>query len=159
MGCPNEGEINNDFLGRYIAGACRYSQILINKAFEQFGIAHGQYLFMFFIYFNEGVSQKIVSRELGVDKTTAAKALKFLEKLGYIKRIQSESDKRFYELYITDKGTEIFPLMWKEVRKITEIASKGLSEEEYNKTLECMRMIYSNIREETVRLLLEDENG
>lgn len=157
--CPEKNGLNCDILGRYISGAYRHSQILINRAFEKFNIAHGQYFFMLFVYFNEGVSQKDVSRELGVDKTTTAKALKHLEEIGYIERVQSVTDKRYYELYITEKGNDVFPLMWDEITKIAKIASKGLTEDEYKKTLECMKIICSNIREETDRILKEAENG
>ena len=77
--CPDKNEISCDELGCYISGSYRHSQILINKAFEKFSIGHGLYVFMLFIYFNEGTSQIKPSRELGLDKTTTAKALKRLE--------------------------------------------------------------------------------
>jgi len=150
--CPEKNGISCDVLGRYISGTYRHSQILINRAFEKFKIGHGQYIYMLFIYFNEGVSQKDVSRELGLDKTTTAKALKHLEGLGYIERKQSDNDKRFYELYMTKLGDEKFPKMWEEVTNIAQIASKGLTEEQYKQTLDCMKIIFSNIREETDRL-------
>lgn len=150
--CPEKNGISCDILGRYISGTYRHSQILINRAFEKFNIAHGQYIYMLFIYFNEGVSQKDVSRELGLDKTTTAKALKHLEERGYIERRQSTEDKRFYELYVTALGDEVFPQMWDEVINIAQIASKGLTEEQYKQTLDCMKVIFSNIREETDRL-------
>ena len=97
--CPDKNEISCDELGCYISGSYRHSQILINKAFEKFSIGHGQYVFMLFIYFNEGTSQIKLSRELGLDKTTTAKALKRLEAEGYIERRQNTDDKRYYELY------------------------------------------------------------
>ena len=156
--CPEKNGISCDVLGRYISGAYRHSQVLINKAFEQFDIGHGQYFFMLFVYFNEGVSQKEVSRELGLDKTTTAKALKRLESIGYIERRQSKTDKRFYELYLTQKGNETFPLMWDEITNIAKIASKGLTQEEYDKTLDCMKIIFTNIREATESLIKENGN-
>jgi len=150
--CPEKNGISCDVLGRYISGTYRHSQVLINRAFEKFKIGHGQYIYMLFVYFNEGVSQKDVSRELGLDKTTTAKALKHLEGQGYIERRQSVEDKRFYELYMTKLGDERFPQMWEEVTNIAQIASKGLTEEQYKQTLDCMKIIFSNIREETDRL-------
>jgi len=154
--CPEKNGISCDVLGRYISGTYRHSQILINRAFEKFNIGHGQYIFMLFVYFNEGVSQKEVSRELGLDKTTTAKALKRLESEGYLERRQCSEDKRYYELYMTDRGNVTFPKMWDEVMKIAKIASKGLTEEQYKQTLECMKVIFGNIREETDRIQKEE---
>lgn len=54
-----------------------------------------------------GSSQDSIANHYVLDKCTVARSAKRLEALGYIKREINESDRRQYDLYLTEKGREL----------------------------------------------------
>lgn len=137
--------MQKESLGKYISGIYRTSQSIKNKRFEDYEIGSGQHDFLYVICNNEGISQKELSDRLHVGKGTTAKAVKNLEKSGYIRRERGLEDKRFYRLYLTDKGKELSPLINSTFKEMIDIYAEGFSEEEYNSVLNSLKKILVNI--------------
>lgn len=125
----------------------------IGKALHQAHLQQNRYLARHLEYFkinprilpfymvisqSEGLSQKELTEHIGTEKTQTAKAVKQLEKLGYIVRKQDQSDMRFNKLYISPAGLEILP----EVKGIINIQDKLIcskySDRELNKFIEML---------------------
>lgn len=68
----------------------------------------GQYAYLLYLYENEGANQYDISRDLFIDKTTVAKALKKLEETGYILRKTDQRDKRRVNVFLSKKGKHIY---------------------------------------------------
>ena len=66
-------------------------------------------------------------------------------KSGYIKRERNTNDKRFYKLYLTEKGKEIAPLVNSTFQELTEIYSKGFTVEESTQILISLKKILDNV--------------
>lgn len=67
---------------------------------------------------NEGISVSEISKILDVKKSTVSIAINQLIELGIVNKIQSNTDKRFYYLQLTQKGKDIME-MHKQVHKNT----------------------------------------
>jgi DNA-binding MarR family transcriptional regulator len=79
---------------------------------------------------NEGISVSELSKTLKVKKSTVSVAINQLIDLGIVNKIQSNTDKRFYFLQLTQKGNQIME-MHKQVHKNTiKKISKILNPEE-----------------------------
>ena len=100
---------------------------------------------MYVIANNEGLSQKELSEILNIGKATTAKAVKNLLASGYIKRETDDEDKRFFKLYLTEKGKEIEDTINKTFDEMIEIYSTGFSEDEYDTTLDSLSRIFDNV--------------
>lgn len=137
--------MNNDSFGKYIAAINRSAQSLINKKLEGVDIGSGQHDFLYVISNNEGISQKELSNRLKIGKATTAKAVKNLMKSGYIKREKDIKDKRFYKLYLTEKGMDIKPLVNSTFQELIEIYSKGFTVEECTQVLKVLEKILDNV--------------
>lgn len=94
-------------IGKHIGMIHRAGCIYFSKEFSKFGIGSGQYLFLLNLYKNEGITQEELTEKLKLDKATTARAIKKLEDEGYVKRIKKETDKRAYNLMLTEKAQEI----------------------------------------------------
>jgi DNA-binding MarR family transcriptional regulator len=57
----------------------------------------------------EEISQKALSEELLIDKTTTAKAIGKLEAEGYVRRETDPIDGRYNLLYLTESGRAVVP--------------------------------------------------
>lgn len=139
------GELmQQESFGRYISAIYRHLQILINNELGEYGIGSGQYHFFIQICNNEGISQKDLSKLIQIDKTTTAKAVKKLEEEGYIYREQDSIDKRYNNLYLTEKGKQFIPVLKKCMENITMVLSKGMTLEQRNITLETLQFMLKN---------------
>lgn len=137
--------MNNDSFGKYIAAINRSAQSLLNKKLEGFDIGSGQHDFLYVISNNEGISQKELSDSLKIGKATTAKAVKNLMKSGYINREKDIKDKRFYKLYLTEKGRAIKPLVNSTFQELIEVYSKGFTVEERIQVLKVLEKILDNV--------------
>lgn len=135
----------NKPFGKYIAASYRVAQGIINKKLESVDIKSGQQDFMYVICNNEGISQKELSERLKIGKATTAKAVKSLMESGYIKRERAEDDKRFYKLFLTDKGREIAPLVRNTFKEVSGIYSKGFTDKEAEEVLKILEKLFNNV--------------
>ena len=70
------------------------------------GITRGENLTLLFLLSNEGVNPKGISEFSGVSTARMAKMLNNLEAKGFVRREDSQKDKRCTDVYITDSGRE-----------------------------------------------------
>ena len=75
-----------------------------------------------------GMTQQELARELSCDKVQVVRIIDYLSKHGYVQRVQNPTDKRKYELTITEKARLLIPEIRKVIDKTSSIAFKGLSE-------------------------------
>ncbi|HAK45043.1 MAG TPA: MarR family transcriptional regulator [Spirochaeta sp.] len=138
--------------GHYISIIYRHLQIYLNSRFSVFGFGSGQYHFFNHIAHLGGITQKELSSRLAIDKATTAKAIHKLTELGYIEQRRNKDDKRFNNLYLTEKGQKILPEV-KEILSATRlILQKGMSDEECGLSLKLMDIMLENITEETAKI-------
>lgn len=111
-------------LARFVGVLNRQSQAYISNAFKNMDISYSECIFLVNLYDNEGINQEELSTLLLTDKTITAKAIKSLEKKGFLTRKVCEKDKRAKKLYLTDRGREckgqIFSLLGNWVNFLTD---------------------------------------
>lgn len=117
-------------LGKLVSVIHRYGHCFFDHEFSDVEIGHGPRNFLAALYCREGISQDELSEYLMMDKTTTARAIKKLVDTGYVTRSREERDRRFYHLYLTDKGRALAPRIWETRKQWTETLSEGFSEEE-----------------------------
>lgn len=117
-------------IGRWISILYRYRQNYLSKRLEPFNIGSGQYLFLLVLSKNNGISQEGLSNYLKIDKATTAKAIKKLAKDGYVTRAVDTTDKRAYQVYLTQKGWELLPLIEKYIYDWEKLVTVGFTENE-----------------------------
>ena len=117
-------------IGRWISILYRFRQNYLSKRLEPFNIGSGQYFFLLVLSENNGISQERLSNYLKIDKATTAKAIKKLEKEGYVTRTVDTTDKRAYQVYLTQKGWELLPLIEKYINDWERLVTVGFAENE-----------------------------
>ena len=91
----------------YISVLYRQFQIYINNNTKDLQISASEYIFFFFMYKNDNMSQEQLSKNLIIDKSATARAIKSLEEKEYIIRKKDDNDKRTNRIKLTKKGIEI----------------------------------------------------
>lgn len=78
---------------------------------QSIGLSPGRFAAMILIDRNPGISQTALARAIGSDKSTLTPVLDNLCKRGLISRTKTRSDRRLYELSLTDEGRKVVRVM------------------------------------------------
>lgn len=124
----------------------------MNKKLKQYNIGKHEIRTLKVINQNSGLSQNEVCSILKEDKITVSKAVKNLEKQGYINKVKDLEDKRVYRLHITEKGSFDRKDFIEITNNINQIFSRGLSDTEKTELLKLLDILQNNIQEEADKL-------
>lgn len=130
---------------RSIGVIARSLDSISNIEFKDYDLTKGQYLYLVRIYENPGIIQEKLAGMIKVDKTTAARAIKKLEKNNFIFRKQSTDNKKEKKLYVTDKGKKIYPIIYRENIYSNQMALKGLDAAEQKQILKLLKKVEDNV--------------
>lgn len=105
----------------------RFSIMFHIRELKSFHISGHQMGYIMCVCKQPGVSQERLSEYLGLNKGAVAKGIRPLIESGYIRRIQSQKDRRAYELYPTEKSQELHTAAQKTMRSFEEILTQNMS--------------------------------
>ncbi|MEK4715803.1 MarR family winged helix-turn-helix transcriptional regulator [Sporosarcina sp. FSL K6-5500] len=77
-----------------------------------YGINARQYGVLLFIEGNPYSSQKDISENLQIDRTTMVSHIDHLENSGFVERTRNPNDRRSYSLLLTSKGNDVLESRW-----------------------------------------------
>lgn len=116
----------------------------IARRIKREGLMPGQPKILEYLWFHDGASQKDISRECIIDKSTVTSLLKRMENLDLIRKETRPEDQRGVAIFLTDKGWE----KAKEIRKViyaTDDAMwQGIPEEEKQQFMRTFHKIIAN---------------
>ena len=135
-------------VGKYSAAIYRLSQSIFNNKLKELEIGSGQYDFFLVISRNAGISQTEICDFLNVEKSTTAKAVKYLLSKGYIYKKQIVSDKRYSSLYLTEKGQAASASVEAVFSEMLGIFSKNIPDNVIEQTISVLKKVISNLQEE-----------
>ncbi len=122
----------------------RSTQAHVDKRLEELQVTTGSYPFLLRLNKGDGISQSELSRDVNVDKAMAARTIKRLISLGYIKKEANKEDERAYKIYLTDKGKSVIPEIIKIINEWIEILVEGIEEEKTITSIEFLECALEN---------------
>lgn len=96
-------------LSRNINVISRCASAYRAEGLEGSGISAAHYFYVIAICKNPGISQDKLAKKLYINKSSVARALQTLENDGFIKRQQSDIDRRLTLVYPTQKAEDLLP--------------------------------------------------
>lgn len=124
----------------------RATQGYLDKVLKEYELTSGSYPYLLALRENEGISQNKISKELGYDKAMSTRTIIKLIKLGYLDRKEDCEDSRAYKLYLTEKAKVIIPKIFHEIRKLVDLITVDLNEEEKSVTIDSLNKVLKNIK-------------
>ena len=116
-----------------------------NIEFKDYDLTKGQYLYLVRICENPGIIMEKLIDLIKVDRTTAARAIKKLEKKGFIEKKFDEHNKKNKKLFPTGSGKNIYPFIIRENEYSNNIALKNFSEKETELLTDLLQRMRKNI--------------
>src|ERR1043165_5077603 len=90
------------------------------------GVSAGQWRFLRVLWREDGLTQRELSRRVGMREPTTVIALKSLERSGFVVRRQSLEDRRKVHVYLTREARALEPVLLPAVVEVNAIALAGL---------------------------------
>lgn len=135
---------DHESIGHLAAIIYRYSQIHMSNKLKKYNIGIGQIHFLKKIYLKDGINQEHLAKSLHFTKATSTRAIKKLEKEGYIIRKKDNTDKRAYKIFITDKGKKLENIFRNISSDWTETLLSGFTEKEKKKFINFLKTTIEN---------------
>ena len=92
-----------------------------------------------------GITQQELARELSCDKVQVVRIIDYLSSNGYVDRIPNKTDKRKYELSVTEKARKVIPDIKKAFDELSAITLNGLTTKQKNELYSLLTIIVSNL--------------
>lgn len=109
------------------------------------GVTIGQWRFLRVLWTEDGLTQRELSRRVGLREPTTVTALKSLERSEFIVRKQSEEDRRRVHVYLTQKAKRLRRTLMPYVAEVNRVATAGVSDEELALLRDVMLRINANL--------------
>lgn len=138
----------NDSLGYLCRIAFRNFSRALERRTLPHGISSGQWRFLRVLWIEDGITQRELSRRVGLREPTTVTALKALEKAGLIHRWQSKEDRRKLHVYVTPKARQLKLALSPYIVEVNEIATQGLSSNEVEVLQDLLRRVGHNLSED-----------
>ncbi|UYD07417.1 MarR family winged helix-turn-helix transcriptional regulator [Limosilactobacillus vaginalis] len=116
-----------------------------NIEFKDINLSNLQFLYVVRIYEHPGIIAEQLANLIKVDRTTLARAVRRLEKQGYVYRESNPDNKKIKHLYVTEKGKQIYPFIIRENSHSNEVALQGFTPEEAQQVHDYLKRIRQNI--------------
>lgn len=130
---------------REIGMIARALDSISNIEFKEYDLTKGQYLYLVRICENPGIIQEKLAEMIKVDRTTASRAIKKLEKNGFIERREDKYNKKIKKIFPTMKGENVYPKIKRENDHSNSVALAGFSEREVEIISHLLQRIRKNI--------------
>jgi DNA-binding MarR family transcriptional regulator len=105
----------------------RQSDIFLTRKLSPLGLGANQFTYILCLCEHPGISQEQLSAFLRIDKGSVAKTVRQLCDQDYFIRKVSETDKRQYELFPTEKATGVYDQLHEIVMEYEHYITRGLT--------------------------------
>jgi len=119
----------------------------LSRKLKQSGldISSDQWSVLIHLYEHDGPTQTELAQKLHKDRSNLTRILDLMEKSKYVERFRSSSDKREYNVCITEKGKELIPILKKTGNAVMKQALKGTDLEEMKMAKSFLNKLFSNL--------------
>ena len=117
-------------LGRAITFLSRGRKRFMAERLRELGFSGAMYMILLHIERHPGTTQDSIANHMFIDKCNVARRTKKLESLGYLYRETDQNDRRQNNLFLTEKGRELVPIIRSYMGQWGREITAGLTDEE-----------------------------
>lgn len=147
---PNEHDpkLTEERIARLVRLAARAFNRSLQLRLQSEGVTFGQWIFLRILWYNDGLSQRELSKRAHLTEPTAHTALTKLERQGIITRQKVDGNKRRLQTFLTPKGWELRDRLEPLARDANTRALEGLNADEERILRKGLLRIISNLEED-----------
>jgi DNA-binding MarR family transcriptional regulator len=124
-----------------------------------FGVSSGQWRFLRQLWVEDGLTQRELSRRVGMREPTTVTAVNSLVRSGFVERVPSLKDRRKIHIHLTDRARalqdELLPL----VAEVNALATAGIDPAELATFLKVLGQLNANLAAEAEEPLVQGDDA
>ncbi|WP_349672173.1 MarR family transcriptional regulator [Lacrimispora sp.] len=110
-------------------------------------LSSGQPKILEYLFEHDGSVQKDIALACGIEPATVTSLLSRMEKSGIIERKMQNNNRRFWYVYLTEKGKEEAVYVKKAFESVKETALKDFTNDEKEQFTEYLKRVNKNLKE------------
>lgn len=119
----------------------------VNKSLSNSDITLSEFAYLKEVVNCDGIAQDELIRNLSIDKAAATRIAQSLEKKEVIQRIRNENNKRFFNVFLTDKGHEYADFIKQTLSDFYNVLNNEVSSSDMKTFMTIFKKINSNFEE------------
>jgi len=143
----DEALMHSEFSRRIIRVISRLNRLrkrFMNERLRAYGLSGPLYLFLITLDRTPGASQDYLAERFYMDKGNVARGVKRLLELGYIRRETDKNDRRQKNLYLTESGKELLPIIYSLLMQWSTTMSENFDDKERDMVVELLERMLDN---------------
>ena len=134
-------------LGTALRHVSRTHRKLCWGYYRECGFSNGQPPILRYLVEHDGCIQNDLSRYFHLEPATITSNLTNMERDGLVERRPKPTDRRVWQVFLTEKGRRAFETLQKVDQTVTNACFEGFSEEEMAAAEELLLRLESNLRQ------------
>lgn len=126
----------------------RLIQKLLGLRLEEYGINVGMWYFLRALWLEDGLTQRELSDRTGTQEPSTLSAIVQMEKRGLIRRQRNAKDKRKINVFLTEEGRALQPVLMTVALDVLRAAKVGMSPREVEMLLCLLEQVQANMQRE-----------
>lgn len=114
----------------------------------RFGVSGGQWRFLRQLWVEDGLTQRDLSRRVGMREPSTVTAVNSLVKSGFVQRVPSETDRRKIHIHLTDRARALKADLLPYVAEVNALATVGIDPDELAVFVKVLDRINANLASE-----------
>ncbi|WP_338660862.1 MarR family winged helix-turn-helix transcriptional regulator [Paraclostridium sordellii] len=119
----------------------------VNKSLSNSDITLSEFAYLKEVVNCDGVAQDEIIRNLSIDKAAATRIAQSLEKKEIIKRVRNENNKRFFNVFLTDKGHEYADFIKQTLNDFYKVLNNEVSSSDMKTFMDIFKRINGSFEE------------
>jgi len=132
-----------------IKKAARLLEKQANILLKPYNITHGYTYFLLALFEKDGQTQTQLQQIVGMDHSTIVRTLDRMARDGLIERRPSPSDRRAFEIYLTEKGRKCEAEVLNAADDLNDSLLKSFSKAEQNELQTYLLRLVDNLEDKT----------
>jgi DNA-binding MarR family transcriptional regulator len=121
------------------------------------GVTGGQWRFLRQLWVEDGLTQRELSRRVGMREPTTVSAVNSLVRSGFVERAPSRDDRRKVHIRLTQRARELQAELLPLVAEVNDLATHGVSAEDLATFRRVLARINANLADEAEEPLATSE--
>lgn len=131
-------------VGRLMDKIGRMFQIMLQADLKHLDIDRSFYPLLL-IEEGNGLTQQELARKLLCDKVQVVRIIDYLSANGYVERVQNKTDRRKYELVVTEKAKQVIPDIKEAIVRTSTTTFDGLTVNQIDDLYTVLNKIENNL--------------
>lgn len=137
-GIPNNITV---YIGFLLSKAAQKIKSNADEELETYNISSQHFGVLIYLNQIENVSQIDIANALLIDRTTMVKIIDQLENENYVQRLKNPTDRRKYNIVISNEGKQLLAKVEKRIKEIEQEFLSPLSKDEVNNLISNLKKL------------------